>query len=924
MPKRIIGLAAVFLSLFFLQAQGAAAQTVDLPCKTDTIINVIARDGDQKFIPNINFEIYEQIDDVDGNPKPDPTKKVGAGKTDAVLGKGTIRFRLPKLSDLHQYAIKIWQTNSANSFYFYDYITAGCGYEINSTVVLSSFKVILRDADGNLKTNTAFSMYAQKQDADDNPIKEKGALVGTYNTGSAGGYTLYLPSKERNIVNWKGTEEYVLEVKNAKNYLFTKYNLRTSDGSAATVEYVLSRLKLIFKGASGNPLVKGSKVDLYVQEEGLDGGPALGKSVASLLTDDNGAVSLEYPPGLYAAVIIGADKKQKIFYDLGLAEGGEDAYEISTDGTFVGEKNCDPLNFTLHAKKLSGEMISGLKYQIYERANGSNGSFVAGALLSSGELDANGESKIQITPNSEKYYILKIYGDNASVGDFWFFDNLQFVCGQDKELTKFLPTLRIILRKANGDLLKGQKFSLYAQETDENSNPSYAKTGLVKDSFTTNESGFAEIFLAGEHLYDKTKKGNYALVVPGKNKLNYAQWGVVINMGEDKTVDYALSDVSLLLQDAAKNPLKKKAFSFFKQKWTTSESKKGDAAGTFVTNDSGVAIIENPGGTYVLTMKDDLGTDFEIPSILIKDNIRSDAKATTNLTKVAVADNSGKAIGLSNVDIYSLLKSAENKYQRNKKIKTIKTPASGVSELILAPGAYLFETLAADKSSYGRVALIKNGQVQNISINSAKDKVTASQIFSLSDTTLANSLTEKVKGYILLQVEAHGEAWYVDPVQKKRFYFKDGVAAYAAMRKFGLGIKSLDLAKIPVGLDGSPDDDADGDSLSDKLEESIGTDPNNQDTDGDGFKDGAEVFAGYDPSSSSKAKKIFDKALAERLKGRILLQVESSGRAWYINPKDGKRYYMKDGDTAYKIMRQFGLGITDANLETITAETLEQ
>jgi len=60
-----------------------------------------------------------------------------------------------------------------------------------------------------------------------------------------------------------------------------------------------------------------------------------------------------------------------------------------------------------------------------------------------------------------------------------------------------------------------------------------------------------------------------------------------------------------------------------------------------------------------------------------------------------------------------------------------------------------------------------------------------------------------------------------------------------------------------------------------------------------------------------------DLKLANRLRGKILLQVESHGEAWYINPKDSKRYYMANGNEAYRIMRYLGIGITNSNLNKI-------
>jgi len=61
--------------------------------------------------------------------------------------------------------------------------------------------------------------------------------------------------------------------------------------------------------------------------------------------------------------------------------------------------------------------------------------------------------------------------------------------------------------------------------------------------------------------------------------------------------------------------------------------------------------------------------------------------------------------------------------------------------------------------------------------------------------------------------------------------------------------------------------------------------------------------------------------LAERLNGRILLQVEQHGEAWYVNPVDGKRYYLGGPSDAYNLMREKGLGITDADLAVISTSS---
>ena len=117
------------------------------------------------------------------------------------------------------------------------------------------------------------------------------------------------------------------------------------------------------------------------------------------------------------------------------------------------------------------------------------------------------------------------------------------------------------------------------------------------------------------------------------------------------------------------------------------------------------------------------------------------------------------------------------------------------------------------------------------------------------------ALVDRLEGYIMLATDYHGEAWYIDPLSRQRYYLKDGPTAYEFLRSFGLGITNADLAKIPT----------------------------ENSTTGGG-------------------------ALATQLSGRILLQVQEHGEAWYINPSDLKRYYMKDGAEAYRIMRELSLG----------------
>ena len=125
----------------------------------------------------------------------------------------------------------------------------------------------------------------------------------------------------------------------------------------------------------------------------------------------------------------------------------------------------------------------------------------------------------------------------------------------------------------------------------------------------------------------------------------------------------------------------------------------------------------------------------------------------------------------------------------------------------------------------------------------------------------AETLSKKLSGKILLQVESHGEAWYVNPTDANRYYMADGSAAYNVMRNFGVGITNNNLIKFQ----------------------------NN-------------------------------KNLAKKQSGKIFLQVEDKGQAYYVN-SDGTLHYLKNGDAAYGVMSSLGLGITNTNLAKISETT---
>ena len=125
------------------------------------------------------------------------------------------------------------------------------------------------------------------------------------------------------------------------------------------------------------------------------------------------------------------------------------------------------------------------------------------------------------------------------------------------------------------------------------------------------------------------------------------------------------------------------------------------------------------------------------------------------------------------------------------------------------------------------------------------------------DKVQAGTISDRLSGLILLQVEENGEAWYVYPENKKRYFLGPSGDAYRAMKELGLGISH------------------------DELSEFLRT------------------------------------SFPERLAGMILLDVESNGEAYYIYPQDMKAYFLGRPEDSLTVVQNLGLGITNKDLMKI-------
>lgn len=235
-----------------------------------------------------------------------------------------------------------------------------------------------------------------------------------------------------------------------------------------------------------------------------------------------------------------------------------------------------------------------------------------------------------------------------------------------------------------------------------------------------------------------------------------------------------------------------------------------------------------------------------------------------------------------------------------------------VKEAILMLQSFSLTTLANPI-----VTTIEPITPQPVVINPVIVKPIATPLPMLAEQITNTNMFNRLRGKIILTVQENGEAYYINPVNQYLYSLGRPKDAFTVMREQGIGIINADLEKIEISLDYLQGTDTDQDGLPDDLEIAIHTDPNKVDTDGDGKDDKAELEAKTDPNKAG-ANLTYDTNFTTKQLGKIFLQVENNGEAWYINPVDSKRYFMGRPGDAFALMRNLGLGISTNDYNSLT------
>lgn len=528
--------------------------------------------------------------------------------------------------------------------------------------------------------------------------------------------------------------------------------------------------------------------------------------------------------------------------------------------------------FTLTLRNFSGEALAGFKFALYEQDTDNYGLPIAGDKVGGGTTDSLGQFNFSFKPDQCKSHVLHVWDKKENLGEFWFFNAVTFACDYNRNLTKSLPALHIVLRDAAGELKKNYSFSLYAQRYDADNNPIFESGDLIA-SLKTGASGQATVYVAPYNPYRRGQTGFYAVSAKDADGNNSVLYNISVPESKDYTLSYDFSGVSGELRDAKGQLLTGKEVRLYEQ---TAAGTLGRELEKTKTDANGRFSLEYPAGTYALAVRDYFNRENIFWGIAVKP-AGDYQKLTTNLTNFTLSDAQGEGLsGTASLKLYSLSADANGSFYRDKQVGTIKLNSNRTASLSLAAGPYLAVYAGKNNQDYGQTFYAKNGATQAVKVVvSGNYLLSSGQSFQVSGATVSPiggsasasaassvpvSLATRLQGRILLQVESQGQAWYVEPVSGKKYYLGRPADAFEVMRRFGLGISNADLAAV---------------------------------------------------RSNPGAWR--------RLAGRILLQTEDKGQAYYFDPVDLQLYYLNRPADAFEIMRQRGLGIKNSDLNKISS-----
>lgn len=211
----------------------------------------------------------------------------------------------------------------------------------------------------------------------------------------------------------------------------------------------------------------------------------------------------------------------------------------------------------------SGTLVGGINYVIYSELTNPDGKPYFGAQLANGKTDAGGQSSVACLSDAKAPYAVKIYEPSGTYGFFTVWSSEMTVTESQIRIAELkMSGLYVLMRDAEGTVIKNASFSVYLQGFDVNGDPIVDENRLDQDklvlsNYDTGDYGAKSVFLA---------PGNYVVKVKMTGGKDYFYiWNQEVTAETVTVLDYQLSTLRTVVEDGFGTLVKGQKVSIYRQ-----------------------------------------------------------------------------------------------------------------------------------------------------------------------------------------------------------------------------------------------------------------------------------------------------------------------------------------------------------------------
>lgn len=599
-------------------------------------------------------------------------------------------------------------------------------------------------------------------------------------------------------------------------------------------------------------------------------------------------------------------------------------------------------NINFVARDPGGSYIMNARVDVYKQERDANGVVRPTTKFTGGNTDSVlGRVNLSWRNSnvSSDAYVIRVQTISKDNASFWFY-GINLDCGETAAVERTLSGAWFTLYDSDNNLLTNTAFNVYSQTTDADGEP--MKDELLA-SLNSGSTGRVKAYLpqGSVRSIDGTLKDLYAMEITYNGVKSYF-YNIRIYDGQLTNVNYYLSVIKVRLKDANDNNAVGAKVEVFNQSVDSSDNYvKGSKIGEFTIGDNGYGSMEIAPGLYAIGIKNADGTykyfwDNRVADgttsqfLLALDKAYSSSSSSSVSSTGACNSSSNLNITLRNAagdiapglkfEVYTQVADANGLPAAGTKVSSGTIDAGGRATVAFKPDTtktyalkvwdkksdlgefWFFDALkftcGADKTIAKTVPLLK------IILRDGTGELKRNHNFSLSaqQYDADNKPIIPNNGLIAnMTTDAGGQAYiYLAPYNP---YRRNQTGRYVLSAKNNGGT-TIVLYNILVSADKDTTFEA-------RIKE------NAPSTSSTSSSSAASNSAANSSGTPTPAAATTASSLAKTLKGRILLQVQDKGQAWYVNPTDSKKYYLGKPQDAYNLMRRFGLGISNANFAAI-------